>query len=50
MGQKDYDIEEYVAEVDRERYVREFRDVATFEACCQQCPNYGNRWGCPPFA
>lgn len=49
MDNKNYDIEECVAEVDRERYVREFRDVATFEACCRQCPNYGNRWGCPPF-
>ncbi|MBR5118256.1 MAG: DUF2284 domain-containing protein [Muribaculaceae bacterium] len=48
-NEKKYDVEEVVAEVDRERYVREFRDVATFEACCQQCPNYGKRWGCPPF-
>ena len=43
------DTKEFVAVVDRERYVREFRDVATFEACCKACPNYGNRWGCPPF-
>ena len=49
MEEKIYDAEEVVAVVDRERYVSEFRDVATFEACCQQCPNYGNRWGCPPF-
>ena len=49
MAEKNYDIEEFVAEIDRDSYVREFRDVATFEACCQQCPNYGNRWGCPPF-
>lgn len=49
MNCENYDVEEIVAEVDRERYVREFRDVATFEACCQQCPNYGKRWGCPPF-
>ena len=49
MEEKKYDAEEVVAVVDRERYVSEFRDVATFEACCQQCPNYGNRWGCPPF-
>ena len=49
MDEKNYKTEELVAVVDRERYVREFRDVATFEACCQQCPNYGQRWGCPPF-
>lgn len=45
----DYDVEDVIAVIDRERYVRDFRDVATFEDCCRQCPNYGNRWGCPPF-
>lgn len=49
MKEPRYEAEEVVAVVDRERYVREFRDVATFEECCRQCPNYGNRWGCPPF-
>lgn len=48
MG-NNYQSEEIVAVIDCERYVREFRDVATFDACCQQCPNYGRRWGCPPF-
>ena len=49
MSEKNYDCEEVVAVVDRDRYVSEFRDVPTFEACCKACPNYGNRWGCPPF-
>ena len=49
VGGKKYDAEEVVAVVDRDRYVREFRDVATFEECCRACPNYGMRWGCPPF-
>lgn len=49
MIEKTYDVQEIVAYVSRERYVREFRDVATFEACCRECPNYGRRWGCPPF-
>lgn len=49
MTDKKYDAEQVVAVVDRERYVRDFRDVATFEECCRACPNYGNRWGCPPF-
>lgn len=49
MDEKNYKAEEVVAVVDRDRYVQEFRDVATFEACCQQCHNYGQRWGCPPF-
>ena len=46
---KQYSVEDVVAVVSRERYVRDFRDVATFEECCRQCPNYGERWGCPPF-
>ena len=49
MGAEHYDTEKKVVVVDRDRYVEEFRDVATFEACCRQCPNYGKRWGCPPF-
>ncbi len=43
------DVSEATAIVDRATYVSQYRDVATFEACCRQCPNYGNRWGCPPF-
>lgn len=46
---KKYNAEEKVAIVDRDSYVREYRDVATFEECCRACPNYGKRWGCPPF-
>lgn len=49
VGEKKYDAEQVVAVVARDRYVREFRDVTTFEECCRACPNYGNRWGCPPF-
>ena len=49
MTDKKYDAEQVVAVVDRDRYVSDFRDVATFEECCRACPNYGNRWGCPPF-
>lgn len=49
MTDKNYDAEQVVAVVDRDRYVSDFRDVATFEECCRACPNYGNRWGCPPF-
>lgn len=49
IKEKDYDVEDAAAIVTREQYVKNFRDVATFEACCRECPNYGNRWGCPPF-
>lgn len=36
-------------ELDVRDYIVGFRDVARFEQCCQQCPNYGRRHGCPPF-
>ena len=49
MQEKKYDAIDVVAFIDRETYVKDFRDVATFEECCRACPNYGNRWGCPPF-
>ena len=49
MQEKKYDAIDAVAFIDRETYVKDFRDVATFEECCRACPNYGNRWGCPPF-
>ncbi len=49
MEMKNYTVEEVTAVASRERYVRDFRDAATFEACCRECPTYGKRWGCPPF-
>lgn len=49
MQDKKYDAIDIVAFIDRETYVKDFRDVATFEECCRACPNYGKRWGCPPF-
>ena len=30
-------------------YLSRYRDVSTFEKLCSECPNYGARWGCPPF-
>ena len=42
-------VERLEAEVAVQDYVAGFRDVARFEQCCQQCPNYGHRHGCPPF-
>ena len=36
------------AELDVREYIAGYRDVERFEQCCQQCPNYGRRHGCPP--
>jgi len=49
IDDKNYDTEEVVVVVDSDFYIKGFRDTETFEEYCRQCPNYGNRWGCPPF-
>ena len=35
--------------VDLKDYLSACVDVLKFEALCRSCPNYGNRWSCPPF-
>lgn len=44
-----YTIERYTAEVDASRYINDFHDAGYFIKFCQQCRNYGRRYGCPPF-
>ena len=31
-------------------YVRDYVEVERFIECCKMCPNYGAKWGCPPYA
>lgn len=44
-----YTTERYSAEIDAKTYIEGFRKVGDFVKLCQQCGNYGRRWGCPPF-
>lgn len=44
-----YKTERYVAEVDAEAYIRDYRMADYFIGLCRQCRNYGRRYGCPPF-
>ena len=44
-----YTIERYTAEIDAATYIRDFHDADYFIKFCQQCGNYGRRYGCPPF-
>ena len=30
-------------------YAKDFVDVERFIECCKFCPNYGAKWGCPPY-
>ena len=44
-----YTIERYTAEMDATAYIEGFHDADYFIKFCQQCGNYGRRYGCPPF-
>ena len=44
-----YTIERYEAEIDAKAYVEGFCRADYFITFCQQCRNYGHRYGCPPF-
>lgn len=44
-----YTTERYTAELDAETYIKVFRRADYFLKLCQQCGNYGRRYGCPPF-
>ena len=44
-----YTTEKYSTEIDAKTYIEVFRKVGAFVKLCQQCGNYGHRYGCPPF-
>ena len=44
-----YTVERYTAENDAKVYIERFRKADYFIRLCQQCGNYGRRYGCPPF-
>ncbi len=46
---KTYKIEKYEAEIGAKAYIEGFRRAEYFIQFCQQCRNYGHRYGCPPF-
>ncbi len=30
-------------------FIEKYRNEELFQGCCKACPEYGNRWGCPPY-
>ena len=44
-----YTVERYTTEIDAKVYIERFRKADYFIRLCQQCGNYGRRYGCPPF-
>lgn len=35
--------------ISTEKYLEEYVDVDYFITCCKECPNFGNKWACPPY-
>ncbi len=44
-----HSIEKFTADIDAQQYIEKYRRADYFIKFCEQCPNYGHRWGCPPF-
>ena len=42
-------IERLESVVPVDEYVKICVDIPKFLGYCKECPNYGNRWSCPPF-
>lgn len=45
-----YTIEQMEKTIPVENILRDFVDIPYFLGLCKACPNYGNRWSCPPYA
>lgn len=44
-----YETEPLENQISASDYVRDYVDVPRFLECCRACPNYGNKWSCPPY-
>lgn len=44
-----YIAEDFTAELPVADYIARFRDAGRIARYCQDCSNYGQSWGCPPF-
>lgn len=44
-----FTTERYTVDVEAKTYIDNFRRADYFIKLCQQCGNYGRRYGCPPF-
>ena len=45
----DYTLERFETETDIDSYIEDYVDIEHFLECCKACPNYANRWACPPY-
>lgn len=42
-------IERDYKTVETKDFIKDYVDVERFIECCKLCPNFGNKWGCPPY-
>ncbi|MFI3321537.1 MAG: DUF2284 domain-containing protein [Rikenellaceae bacterium] len=45
MGKTEFKL----AKISVSEYKREYQNIEKVRCICKGCPNYGKRWGCPPF-
>lgn len=48
--ERSYTVEQLEKTVPLEEILRDCVDVPYFLGLCRACPNYGNRWSCPPYS
>lgn len=45
-----YTVEPLESVISSIEFIKDYVDVPRFLECCKECPNYGAKWSCPPFA
>jgi hypothetical protein len=45
----EYQLNDIVATIEVDEYIRDYRDVDRFIDFCKQCGCYNACWACPPF-
>ncbi len=44
-----YKISHFIAKIESEDYIKDYRDVDKFISYCKECNRYNACWSCPPF-
>lgn len=44
-----YTTESLTADISAKEYIKDYRRADYFMGFCEECQNYGRRYGCPPF-
>lgn len=44
-----FEVEQFTADLDMDVFYQKYVDKEKFEKLCEDCPQYGKNWSCPPF-